>query len=85
MGYSFSNFLNHSRWGLIPSDSIKLDDTHSHSEVFVLPFLLYSVWQVAYLFHTEVLIFQMLENDQEIVTSLRYVSLWPSFIFADTF
>ena len=56
---------------MIPTDAIEIDDTLSPSEVFLLPILLYSVWQVAYLFFTEVLLFQMMENDPELVTSMR--------------
>ena len=58
---------------MIPTDAIEIDDTLSPSEVFLLPILLYSVWQVAYLFFTEVLLFQMMENDPELVTSMRLV------------
>ena len=59
------------RWGLIPCDAIKMDDTLSLTDVFVLPLLLYTAWQVAYLFFTEVLLFQTMERDSEVVTSMR--------------
>ena len=59
---------------MVPTDSIKLEDTLSQSEVFVLPLLLYIVWQVAYLFFTEVLLYEMMENDPEMVTSMRLVT-----------
>ena len=59
------------RWGLIPCDAIKMDDTLSLTDVFVLPLLLYTAWQVAYLFFTEVLLIEKIQKDPEIVTSMR--------------
>jgi len=62
------------RWGLIPSDSIKPDDQITFQELFFLPFSLYIIWQVLYLFITEYLMADILKNDPDIITSLRYLS-----------
>ena len=48
-----------------------MDDALSLADVFVLPLLLYSFWQIAYLLFTEVLLLEKLENDPELVTSMR--------------
>jgi hypothetical protein len=42
-------------------------------DVFVLPLLLYSVWQAAYLLTTEVLLFQKMEEDPQLITSMRSI------------
>ena len=61
------------RWGLIPCDSFKLDDELTVVDVFVLPLLLYSVWQAAYLLTTEVLLFHKMEEDPQLITSMRSI------------
>jgi len=63
------------RWGLITCQAIKLDDSLSLKDIFILPLLLYTVWQAAYLVITEVLLAHMLENDPDWVTSMRHLAV----------
>ena len=58
------------RWGLIPCSSIHSDDTMSLSDLTILPFIIYAIWQVGYLLATEVVLAEKIRNDPKIVTSL---------------
>lgn len=62
------------RWKLIPSEAIKLDDTLSFTETFVIPMILYIIWQVVYLFLIEIVFADYLASDLEIITSMRYLA-----------
>eukprot|EP00090_Calanus_glacialis_P024964 TRINITY_DN38778_c0_g1_i1.p1 TRINITY_DN38778_c0_g1~~TRINITY_DN38778_c0_g1_i1.p1 ORF type:complete len:246 (-),score=64.68 TRINITY_DN38778_c0_g1_i1:130-795(-) len=44
------------------------------ADVFLLPILLYSLWQAAYLLCTEVLLFHKMEEDPQLITSMRYLA-----------
>jgi len=62
------------RWKLIPSEAIKLDDTLSFTETFIIPMILYIIWQVVYLFLIEYVFADYLASDPEIITSMRYLA-----------
>lgn len=63
------------RWQLIETPAIKSwDQGASFVELFLPSMGMYVVWQIAYLFITEVYYSEMLDSDPEIVTSLRYLS-----------
>jgi len=62
------------RWKMIPSEAIMLDDTLSFTETFIIPMILYIVWQVGYLFLTEVVFADYLASDPEIIISMRYLA-----------
>jgi len=63
------------RWGLIPCDAIKLDDYLSLEELFILPLVLFAIWQVGYLILTEIILFNYMESDPEITTSMRHLAV----------
>jgi len=62
------------RWGLIPNNSIKPEDSLSASEALLLPLGLYICWQIAYWIITEGILKEQLQSDPTLITSLRYLA-----------
>ena len=61
------------RWKFIENDLPVVDDSFLPLYAnFVLPFMCYVIWQVTYLFITEVLLYSYLK-DETVVTSSRYL------------
>jgi len=60
------------RWGLIPSE-IPVDSSLSVVEWLVNPLCLYLVWQLAYHIVTEILLKKRLDNDPDMIISIRYL------------
>jgi len=62
------------RWGLIPCSYIEHNDYLSWSDIIIVPLVLYTVWQVAYLLITEVVLAKQIREDPTLVTSLRHLA-----------
>jgi len=62
------------RWGLIPSAAITPEDSLSWSDLTILPAILYTVWQLAFLFMTEFWFAERLAADPTLITSVRYLA-----------
>eukprot|EP00090_Calanus_glacialis_P037206 TRINITY_DN6383_c0_g1_i4.p1 TRINITY_DN6383_c0_g1~~TRINITY_DN6383_c0_g1_i4.p1 ORF type:complete len:583 (+),score=210.75 TRINITY_DN6383_c0_g1_i4:168-1751(+) len=62
------------RWGLIPNPAIRHDDHLAPVEVLLLPLGLYLCWQLGYWTFTEGLLRSQLANDQDLITSIRYLA-----------
>jgi len=62
------------RWGLIPNPSIHQNDNISPMEFLLLPVGLYLCWQLGYWTITEGVLRSQLENDPDLITSLRYLA-----------
>jgi len=64
------------RWRLIPTEGIQLDAEASKStmELYVTAFGIYLVWQIFFIFCTEVLLKSELDADPDLITSVRYLS-----------
>lgn len=60
------------RWGLIQNEHIIEDDHLSLQDVFVYPVFMYAIWQVLYIFITEVLLGDRFRNDPDLIGNLRY-------------
>ena len=62
------------RWGLIPNPAIRHDDHLAPVEVLLLPLGLYLCWQLGYWTITEGVLRSQLANDQDLITSIRYLA-----------
>jgi len=62
------------RWGLIPNPAIKMEDVITPFEMITLPLGLYICWQLGYWTITEGLLRTQLQNDPNLITSLRYLA-----------
>jgi len=63
------------RWGLIPSPYHFPETTLSFSEVFSYPLGLYMAWQIGYWLVTELILRNQLQEDKDLITSLRWLSV----------
>jgi len=62
------------RWSLIPSEAIKAEDVISWTDLLVMPTLMYLVWQIFFLYVTEVMLVEKIKADPTLVTSVRYLA-----------
>jgi len=62
------------RFGVMKTSAIKEDDYLTFSEWFLVPLGLYLSWQLGYSFLTEVVLSSRLEQDKDLITSLRYLA-----------
>jgi len=62
------------RWGLIPNPAIQHDDHLSLVEALLLPLGLYLCWQLGYWTITEGVLRSQLANDEDLITSIRYLA-----------
>lgn len=62
------------RWKLVDHGITFTDDYIGLEAHFAVPLVMYALWQVGYLFITEVALRQRLEADKEIITSQRHLA-----------
>jgi len=74
--HAFPPVVCHSlRWKLIANDMPLIQNSSlTFTSQLIRPMSLYVVWQIGYIFITECVLRQHLQNDKSIVTSVRYLS-----------